>query len=74
MIVRSMVTLQKRNKKGQYWVCMKDGGQRLGVIIMTGPHGPSWRELGFDTKPNQCKTKEEGVARLLLRLNGGKRV
>jgi len=74
MITRCMVTLQKRERDGKWWITMKDGGARIGVIYKSKSRETEymWRELGFNTKPQKCKTPSEGVERLILRLNGGR--
>lgn len=72
---RQMVTVVRATNTrhgNTWWVCLKDGGKRLGMI-MQGSNRDRWgyRMHGFDSKPhNGFRGKEEAVARLLLKLNG----
>ena len=74
VITRSMITVGKVCNNGKQWVTLKDGGKRIGVLVKGHPldrKSYTWRELGFNQHPHLAKSKNEAIARLLLRINGG---
>jgi hypothetical protein len=73
MIHRCMVTLRKREKRNHWWITLKDGGSRIGVIYKS-KGVLYWKELGMNSVPGECKTPAEGIARLLLQMNGSHKV
>lgn len=74
VIHRSMVTLTGHARSARREVILKAGGKPVGYIGKSKRMGDYWWKLyGFNEKPHSNITSwEEGVARILVELNGGR--